>query len=573
MRERELDGLGEVPSMHDVPFGDVWMGPTVVSDATLAEVGRRHSPVQVHLDKAVAAVTSVPAAPTGPARDTGDPNGIDPASTGSASPGVLIPDDMAFDHLGRSGGRVGGLRVRKRAGFEAMAMDLLGLLVAFVVASFAVAVVHEHRAGSGGGAVFGGELLRLLVCVPVFGVALSGSRSPLRTRLRTTVGREIGQVAGPVAAGGLGALVLWRALQVGGVTEPSVDALLLTCLIGTVTVGMCRFVHHASPTRGGRRVRRVVIVGTGMVADRVAERLGASGDADIVGFVDDDPLGPDRWLGPLRDLEGVCANHHVDHVVVAFSRVPAEQVVEALRPMQGRLPISVVPRLFDVVPSSATMSDLGSGLPAVSVAPATLGWGPLMVKRSMDVVGACVAIVLLSPVLAVAALAVRLSSTGPVLLRQVRIGRDGCPFTMYKFRTMCDEGGSGRRDDGSGDVAVGPFHKLKRDPRVTGPGRLLRRTSIDELPQLVNVLAGQMALVGPRPFIPEDSVFIDGWANRRYSVKPGITGLWQVSGRNDITFEEMCRLDQLYVASWSVGLDVRILFKTLRVVLTGHGAY
>jgi len=120
---------------------------------------------------------------------------------------------------------------------------------------------------------------------------------------------------------------------------------------------------------------------------------------------------------------------------------------------------------------------------------------------------------------------------------------------------------------------MGPFPKLKDDPRVTAVGRLLRRTSLDELPQLWNVIRGEMSLVGPRPFIPEDDAWITDWAQRRYSVRPGITGLWQVSGRNNLTFDEMCRLDGLYVSCWSPGLDIRILLRTLRAVLTRSGAY
>lgn len=506
--------------------------------------------------------------PASVARLTGSPAaGVTSGSTtneGSLAPVALVEPSVS---------EISGVKLRRRPGAEALAMDVLGLLVAAVCASAAAGAAHVHRVGSGGGSVFGGDLLRLLVCIPLFAIVLARSRSPLRTQLRTTVGREVVQLAGPMAAGGLAALLLWQALHVTGVTMPSVNAVLLTCVLGVVTVGCCRSLHHSPPRRSRRAPRRVVIVGTGMVADRVADRLAASGHADVIGFVDDEPVAPARCLGPLRDLVGVCDEQQVDHVVVAFSRAPAERIVEALRPLQGRLPISVVPRLFDVLPASATVCDLGSGLPAVSVAPATLGWWPLVAKRTMDVVGAGFALLVLSPLMAAVAVAVRLSSPGPVIIRQVRIGRDGQPFTMYKFRTMRVEGDPAKGAGSSGEVARGPFHKLKLDPRVTRAGRLLRRTSIDELPQLVNVLTGHMALVGPRPFLPHDSAHIDGWAARRYSVKPGLTGLWQVSGRNDISFEEMCRLDHLYVACWSVGLDVSILFRTLRVVLHGSGAY
>jgi len=498
-----------------------------------------------------------------------------------ASNDLLAPGRAEVaERRAHGGGRVGrtepcdlgGVHLRRRAGAEALAMDLLGLLVAALAAAAAAGAVQVHRYGSGGGAMFGGQLLRLLVCVPVVAAALARSRSPLRSQLRTTAGREIGVVAGPMAAGGLGALVLWGLLHDAGLVPPRFDTVVAWCALSALTVGVARSLHHSPPRRSGRRARHVVIVGTGMVAERVAERLVATGDAEVIGFVDDDPVDPAGWLGPLHDLAAICRARGVDHVVVAFSRSPAERLIESLRPLQGVLPISVVPRLFDVLPSTASISDLGSGLPAVSVAPATLGWWPLLVKRTMDVVGASIGLLVAAPVLVAAAAAVRLTSKGPVILRQVRIGRDGQPFTMYKLRTMRVDADQDVVGDDV-EVANGPFRKLKCDPRVTPVGRVLRRTSVDELPQLVNVLLGHMALVGPRPFVPEDSANIAGWAARRYSVKPGLTGLWQVSGRNDITFEEMCRLDQLYVSCWSVGLDARILLKTLRVVLAGRGAY
>jgi exopolysaccharide biosynthesis polyprenyl glycosylphosphotransferase len=502
---------------------------------------------------------------------------VEPAEIESAWPwGELWPEGVVGDQRDLGPGTLGPVvahgRPGRRAGAEALAMDLLGLLVGALVAAGAAGAAQVHRLGSGGGAVFGGQLLRLLVCLPVVAAVLARSRSPLRSQLRTTAGREIGVVVGPMAAGGLAALVLWGLLHDAGFVPPRFATVVTWCAVGTFTVGLARSVHHAPPRRSGRRARHVVIVGTGMVAERVAERLVAAGDTEVLGFVDDDPVDGARWLGPLHDLVGICRSRSVDHVVVAFSRSPAERLIEALRPLQGVLPISVVPRLFDVLPATASISDLGSGLPAVSVAPATLGWWPQLVKRAMDLAGAVVGLVVAAPVLAVAAAAVRLSSPGPVFLKQVRIGRDGQPFTMLKLRTMREDVPT-PADTEPTDVAQGPFRKLKRDPRVTPVGRILRRTSVDELPQLVNVLLGHMALVGPRPFVPEDSANIAGWAARRYHVKPGLTGLWQVSGRNDITFEEMCRLDQLYVSCWSVGLDARILLRTLRVVLTGRGAY
>lgn len=524
------------------------------------------------------------------------------ASEGARSPGCLdvspVPEQLGVDGPGgdRSLGptsdealwaelagdglvvrspevTVGGVPRRRRAGVEALAMDVLGLLVAIMVgAAFAVGAVEVERHGPGGGAVFGGTLLRLLVCLPVLVVALASTRQPVRAQLRSTMGWHMGQVVGSLGVGGLASLVLWQVVHLSGVSEPSVDAVLVTCVASVVTVGGCRSIGHGAPRRKKGRARRVVVVGSGVVAGRVAQCLGASGDV-VVGFVDDDPIDRERWLGKLEHLSDVCQRSGADHVVVAFSMAPAKRLLDALRPLQGTLPISVIPRLFDVLPASATVTDLGAGIPALTMAPSTLGWWPTMLKRTVDVVGAAAALIALSPVLLAAALAVRLSSRGPVVLRQRRIGRYGEQFTMVKFRTMVVDRPRVPRGASTAEVAEGPFFKLKCDPRVTRVGRWLRRTSIDELPQLLNVLLGQMSLVGPRPFLPEDSAHIRGWASRRYSVRPGVTGLWQVSGRNDLTFDDMCRLDHLYVACWSFGLDLRILARTVRAVLAGHGAY
>jgi exopolysaccharide biosynthesis polyprenyl glycosylphosphotransferase len=317
----------------------------------------------------------------------------------------------------------------------------------------------------------------------------------------------------------------------------------------------------------------VLIVGSGVVAARVIEQFKASGDVEVVGFIDDDPLDDTGCVGKLRELVFVCERESVDHVVVCFSRSPPEELIEALRPMQGRVPITVVPRLFDVLPVTATLHDLGSGLIGMSVPPATLGWGPRAAKRTLDLVGTGTALLLLSPIFGLLALAIKTTSKGPVIFRQVRVGKNGQAFRMLKFRSMRIDDLVERPTSLPSESAIGPFPKLKEDPRMTSVGRLLRRTSLDELPQLWNVVRGEMSLVGPRPFIPEEDAWITDWAQRRYSVRPGITGLWQVSGRNNLTFEEMCRLDSLYVSCWSPGLDIRILMRTLRAVLVRSGAY
>ncbi len=456
----------------------------------------------------------------------------------------------------------------RRSGLAALAADTLAIALAIALAAGAEHFLHPRLA------VFSlpGSILRLLVTLPLLVAAVSSTRA--RPMLRTTLGRQLGKVGPALAAGAVLSMVAWRLANAAGLSWPlPTDTLLVLWAAASVTLTTARTMLPVTGRPRSSRPRRVAVLGSGAVATRVAERLTEEGGVEVVGFVDDDPMDLDSWIGKLADLGDICELEGIDHVVVGFSRASAEELIEALRPVQGKVTITVVPRLFDLLPTTAVIDDLGAGLTGISVVPGALGNGPRMAKRTIDVVGAAAALVVSSPLLVLVALAVKLTSVGPVLFRQERIGRDGQPFRMVKFRSMSVEHAARHPSTLAGPVATGPFPKLTDDPRVTRVGRVIRRFSIDELPQLWNVLKGEMSLVGPRPFIPDDSARIEGWAERRYGVRPGITGLWQVSGRNELTFEEMCRLDGLYVASWSVGLDLRILLGTLRAVVRRTGAY
>jgi exopolysaccharide biosynthesis polyprenyl glycosylphosphotransferase len=204
--------------------------------------------------------------------------------------------------------------------------------------------------------------------------------------------------------------------------------------------------------------------------------------------------------------------------------------------------------------------------------PSTTG-GPVLAKAVSDRVLGTLMVMLAAPLLALIAVLIRATSRGPALFRQTRIGVDGKPFTMLKFRSMV-VGAEDRRDDlAEHDQGNGVMFKMVRDPRVTPVGALIRRLSLDELPQLVNVVRGEMSLVGPRPPLPEEVAIYSDDATRRLRVRPGLTGLWQVSGRSDLTWEESLRLDLRYVDNWSLALDLSILWRTGKAVLTGSGAY
>lgn len=196
-----------------------------------------------------------------------------------------------------------------------------------------------------------------------------------------------------------------------------------------------------------------------------------------------------------------------------------------------------------------------------------------MVKNALDRTGALFGLLALAPLLLAVALSVRLSSRGPVFHRQVRQGQHNRPFTMWKFRTMVPDAEQLKAQLAVVNEVDGPLFKMRSDPRVTPVGRMLRRTSIDELPQLVNVLLGHMSLVGPRPPLPEEASRYDEREHRRLTVKPGLTGLWQVSGRSDLSWQETVSLDLWYVDNWSVAADMGLLARTVRAVTDGRGAY
>jgi exopolysaccharide biosynthesis polyprenyl glycosylphosphotransferase len=260
-------------------------------------------------------------------------------------------------------------------------------------------------------------------------------------------------------------------------------------------------------------------------------------------------------------------------VFVASSAVSQDElkpVAKAVR-LEG-VEVRVTATLPEVLASRLTVQPLG-GITALSLRPARLTGSQVVAKFAFDIIVSSVLLLLLSPLLAAVAIGVKLTSPGPVLYRQRRVGLRGRPFTMLKFRTMrrnADREVEQLRDaHGVTDV----MFKMKNDPRVTRIGRWLRKFSIDELPQLFNVLRGDMSLVGPRPPLPEEVTRYEDWHFDRLEVPPGITGLWQVSGRSDVAFDDAVRLDIFYIENWSLTYDLYILIKTIPVLILNRGAY
>jgi exopolysaccharide biosynthesis polyprenyl glycosylphosphotransferase len=366
----------------------------------------------------------------------------------------------------------------------------------------------------------------------------------------------------------VGLLTLFGSNRAGSIDDLTIG---LAVLLGAAAVPTVRTVSRTVQCEL-HPARRVIVVGSGMMAGRVARSLGWDRSVSVVGFVDDDPTDRGAVLGGIADLPALCQRLEVDQVIVAFSRTHPADSLERLRCIQGCVDVAVVPRYFELVSPRTTMWQL-SGIPLLDLAPQQLGPGAKAAKRAFDIVFSGLLLALLAPVVAAIAVAVKVSSEGPVLFRQERTGLRGRTFVMYKFRTMVQSSSEVPESLLVRNEMDGPLFKMREDPRVTALGRFLRRTSLDELPQLFNVLAGEMSLVGPRPFIPTESSKMMGHALRRFEVKPGLTGLWQVSGRSMLSYDEVITLDYLYVASWSFWWDLKILLSTPWKVLRGIGAF
>ena len=367
------------------------------------------------------------------------------------------------------------------------------------------------------------------------------------------------------------------ALAEAGVGPFSAGGLLLASAAAAFAVPLARVLGRAT-LRARSSLERTIVVGAGDVGQLVARKLVHGDDIEVLGFVDTtaprpDPLMPLPYLGSPAALPALVAALDVDCVVIAFPGERDETIAGLVRSLDGlgEVRIEVVPRLFELV--GVRSASLGvEGVPLVNISAPRLSPASRVLKRALDLALAAGAVVLLASFLLVAAALIRLDAPGPVLFRQRRIGRGSTPFEMYKFRTMVADADGRKAEYAHLNKFVregldARMFKIPGDPRVTRIGRFLRRHSLDELPQLINVLRGDMSLVGPRPLVPEEDAHVEGWARRRLDVRPGMTGLWQVLGRNDIPFDEMVRLDYQYVREWSLGTDLLLLARTVPIVL------
>jgi exopolysaccharide biosynthesis polyprenyl glycosylphosphotransferase len=331
----------------------------------------------------------------------------------------------------------------------------------------------------------------------------------------------------------------------------------------------------------GVGVRRVILVGAGDVGRMVMRTVVARPDFgyQLIGFLDDNPakgltnIGPYRALGPVDNLGQVLEGERVDTVIICLPWQSHRMIQRLLRTCeQSNVRAQVVPDLFQLTKNQVYVEEL-NGIPLISTRDLSIqGWN-LVIKRAFDLAFSVVGGVLSLPLCALIALAIKLDSPGPVFFTQTRIGRNGLTFRCYKFRSMVEGAAEMRSDLGELNEASGPLFKVRNDPRRTRVGRLIRRFSLDELPQIINVLRGEMSWVGPRPNLPEEVEQYQEWHKKRLTVSPGITGMWQVSGRSDLTFDEMVLLDIYYVENWNLAMDLGILLRSIPAILGARGAY
>jgi len=332
-------------------------------------------------------------------------------------------------------------------------------------------------------------------------------------------------------------------------------------------------------------LQNTVIVGAGDVGQLIGKKFLKHPEygINLLGFVDDTPkerredLEHLTLLGPVDRLPALVRLFDVERVVIAFSQDSHERTLDLIRSMKDmEVQIDIVPRLFELVGPNFDMHTV-EGVPLLGLPPLRLSRSSKLLKRTFDLALTIPGLVAFAPVFALIAVLIKRDSAGPVFFRQVRMGCNGRTFRIWKFRTMTLDA-----DERKSEVAHLNQHlqnggdprmfKIPDDPRVTRFGRWLRRYSLDELPQLFNVVRGEMSLVGPRPLILDEDQHVLEWARQRLNLKPGCTGPWQVQGRSGISFEEMVKFDYLYVTSWSLWSDFRLILRTPPLMLRGHPA-
>ena len=428
-----------------------------------------------------------------------------------------------------------------------------------------------------------GMMIGLLVCMPLLG----GERIPLAGILAMPLVVGIGKVTGLYdrdevvlhkatldevpqlfQVSTLLCLILW----LGGISIASVrlsGGQVLGLWVSLFVSLVCLRALARSVAGQLTEPERIMLLGDPAVCERARIKLDSGVvNGEIVCEITSSRIGETEV--PLSKLVELAARHRVERVIIAPLSTDHGDVLNLVRAAKSLgLNVSVMPRLLEVVGSTVVIDDV-EGVPILSVRQFGLSRSSRIVKRSTDVIVAGIGLIVLSPLMAIIAIAIKFDSSGPLFFRQTRIGKNGKAFEMVKFRSMEVDAEQRRAELLALNEVPGLF-KVANDPRITRVGRLLRRMSLDELPQLWHVLTGEMSLVGPRPLITEEDQRIEGWDRRRLYLTPGITGPWQVLGAGRIPLSEMVKLDYLYVATWSLWGDIKILLRTVGLVLRRQG--
>lgn len=479
-------------------------------------------------------------------------------------------------HAGHGGAVLPGPGDLRRASPRASVDTLLGV-TALV---FALALTHPARVPLSVEGVLAMQLsLQNLILVLVFFViwprlfALAGAYETRSTKRSDLFSVAIACTLGAALSGGF--LLFAR----GEMFSPATLTTFWVLSTGA-TLTFRGFARAVNTSIRPRSPRRVLIIGSGLRALKLSRQIAADPEhTELIGFVDDTAERASdeitrRMLGTLGELETILMHQVVDEVVIALPIKSCYTQIERAIDICSRVGVESK-YLADAFRASLGRPRFELGHQAVPFLTMKVFYDDyrVSVKRGLDLAGALIGIVLLSPLLLAIAAAIKLTGPGPVLFVQERYGLNKRRFRMYKFRTMVPDAERRIAELEGRNEARGPIFKMKRDPRVTPIGRFLRKSSLDELPQLLNVLKGEMSLVGPRPMAVRDvQLFDQAWFMRRFSAPPGMTGLWQVSGRSELGFDDWVALDLKYIDEWSLGLDLQILARTVPVVLRGVGA-
>jgi len=460
-----------------------------------------------------------------------------------------------------------------------LAADVTGLALAFVVALLLFPAPAEDQIHPAG------EFLLFLGTLPAWlAVAkLHGLYDHDAGRAEPTT---VDDVVGIFQVVTLGTWLVFLATWLTSVVNPPPSKLMAFWAAAIVLMAAARAVARVFTRRRRAYSQNAVIVGAGHVGQLIARKLLQHPEYGIhlVGFLDAAPkqrrqdLRHLAVLGPPESAAAIVRSFDVERVIIAFSKNSHEDSLDLVRSLNDLdVQVDIVPRFFDVIGPGVLIHSV-EGVPLVGVRPLRLSRSSRLVKRLTDVVLSGAALLVFAPVFLAIGCWIKLDSPGPVFFRQIRAGYAGRTFSIFKFRTMVVDADARKQELSplnmhAQDGGAGCMFKIADDPRVTSVGRFLRRYSLDELPQLANVFRGEMSLVGPRPLVLDEDKHVPEWARKRLDLRPGITGLWQVLGRSEIPFEEMTKLDYLYVTNWTLWRDLQLLFRTIPAVFRPRGAY